>query len=217
MGQLPGVVAHPDAPVERRRTEPDGPAFLTAVEHLPQPHVVALAGAVAGGQFISDILRASVEIERADRRRRVRAAEQDTADDRRIGTQGQRIGRKPAGRMQAPRDVVAVAHHADIQGIAPNAIAGAGHHRFAGQPRLVLVMCPQCRQQQIGRGGIQRQQHQQQRHGASQASSYSAGTCGRFPHPTTIAEPFGMTGCRRTNSFLKTACETKAVMIYTGC
>ncbi len=154
VGDGPGIMADADAAVEGHGAEPDRPLFLAVVQHLPEPHMMAVIGALAVRLFEREIL-AAVEIEqRADRRVAVGPVQQHAADDLDRGSQRHGIGGKPAGGRHRAQHVLVVADQADIDRIAGNALRGARHHRQIGEALLVLVMRPQRRQREIGEHGI---------------------------------------------------------------
>jgi len=96
MGNGAGVVADADAAVVGDGAEPDRPLFLALVEHLPEPHMVAVIGALAVGLFEGEVFVAA-EIEQvADRRVTIGPVEQHAADDPRSRIEGHGIGGIPA-------------------------------------------------------------------------------------------------------------------------
>ena len=68
MGDPAVIVTEADAAVERRRSKPNGAAFLSAFKHAPKAHVVPPIGALADRHFESQILPLILVIQMTDRR-----------------------------------------------------------------------------------------------------------------------------------------------------
>ena len=169
MGDGAGEVADADALVEGDGAEPHRPLLIAAVEHFPEADVMTAIRALAGGLLESEILAAAEIEQRADRRVPVGAVEQHAAGDLDRGFQGDGIGGKPARRVHRAKHFLLVADQPDIDGVAGNALRGARHHRQVGEALLVLVVRPQRRQQQIGDGGVDRDDRKQRQQHALEA------------------------------------------------
>ena len=151
VGDLAGGVAQADAPVERHGPDPEGHAAPTQVVRLPEPDVVAVAGALARRLLEGEVLLAAEDEEGADRGVGVGPVHQDAAGDPEAAPQGHRVGGVPARVEHGPDQVVLGADQADVERVAGDALGGEGRLGGVFEGRVVLVVPPEGREDQVRR------------------------------------------------------------------
>ncbi len=155
VGDGAGIMADADAAVEGRVAEPDRPLLLALVQHLPEPHMMAVIGAFAVRLFEREIL-APAEIEQSAHGRvacrggRASTLPAISIEDRNVTGSA---GNQPAAFI-AHKTSFSSPISPTLIGIAGNALRGPRHHRQIGETLLVLVMGPDRRQHQIGQRAI---------------------------------------------------------------
>src|SRR5271169_3761330 len=117
MGDAGIVVAEADAAVEGRSTEPNRAALLAAFQDAPETNMVAPVGAPPDRLLKGKVLVTVVVVQMADRRMKIRAVEQNAADDLNARAQRNRIGRVPAGGIHGAEHVLPRSDESDIDRI----------------------------------------------------------------------------------------------------
>ena len=150
MGDLAGVAAQPNAPVEGGRAEPKGTAFARGFTGLPETDVMTTIRAAADLLFKREVLLAPIEEQWADRRGVVRTMQDDALCDFQRGCKGYRVGRRPAGAREGAQQRRLIAYCADVDRVARNALRRMRAHLEICDGGLPVVMRPCKRRRDIG-------------------------------------------------------------------
>src|SRR5215208_1037829 len=154
MSDLSGITAKSDIAVECRRAEPDVATLSASLQHFPEAYMVAMGSAPSDRLFECNFLFPPLVKQVADRRSLIGSAEDDTLGDFKIALDGKWIGAGPSCCAHRANNFIQIAHQPDIQWVARHSCRIAREHRRERKMRLMLVMPPKGRKQQISRGEI---------------------------------------------------------------
>ena len=151
MSDLAGRVAQPDAPVECHGPDPQGDPASAEFLGIPEPDVVALAGAAADRLLEGEVLLPSEDEQVADGRIGVGAIKEHAVGDEETRLRGNRIGGVPAQADHRLDHFLFGSNQADVERVAGDSRGGP---RGLGGPStggVVLVVPPESRENHVSR------------------------------------------------------------------